>query len=277
MCLVGLLLFGVPFVFYMAGQIASWMMAMMKPARVNDNIVFDFLFMGIFILMQLLQALSQWYFALGSIRQCLYLARGGTGFQANQMFPPFMMFLKVSGFILLVFCITLPVLLPIAAIVGVTVFGVGHNVFANPAADHWTVPLTVAAFLVFIASLCVLMWIHVRLFLGQMFIADRNAGVVDSIKYAWRVSSGNFWMLLLSVLILAILTMMGYILCCVGVVFTVAIFSLGTTLAYLQLTGQPNCLDFPPLPPLHDVNENREWEEAQEGNEEQGSEERGTG
>jgi len=239
MCLVGLLLFGVPMIFYVGSQLSNVMMQTVAPRGGRDTIVFTFLLMGIFFSMMLLQNLAQWYFILGAIRQSLYLARGGIGFQTHQMFPPFMMFLKMVGIMLLIMCITLPMILPAGITYGVAMFTLGvHN--------DMFLPLFTAAIVLFIAAICGMTWVQIRLFLAQMFIADRDAGVIDSMKDAWRISSGNFWMLLLACFVLWIFAMLGFFLCCVGIIMTIAITSLGSVLAYLQLTGQPNCLDYPP-------------------------------
>jgi len=87
-------------------------------------------------------------------------------------------------------------------------------------------------------------WVSVRWYLAYVFLADQNAGVIDSMRYSWRVSLGNFWMLFLASIVLAICAGIGYFFCGVGLILTVAISWLGAALAYLQLTGQPNCLDY---------------------------------
>jgi hypothetical protein len=43
------------------------------------------------------------------------------------------------------------------------------------------------------------------------------------------------------------LSLLGFLACCVGIILTIAMGSLGGVLIYLQLTGQANCLDYPPV------------------------------
>jgi len=253
-CLVGLLLFGVPFVISLIGEILQraavamgvgghpewfWADAEERPA------LFLFLVIGIAlsIFTQALQFLVQCYFALGTMRQGLYLARGGSGFQASQMFPPLMPFLKIIGLYLLIACIFVPLVLlfvvPVFVAVGVTSAGAAAN-------EPHAVGIIVAAVLLYLVGTCVIIWLWIRLHLAQFFLADRDTGIVDSMGIGWDVSRGNFWILLLAVFVLSILAGLGVFLCCIGLVMTVALSWLGGVLAYMQLTGEPNCLDYMP-------------------------------
>ena len=242
MCLVGLIIVifsgvALPFT-YAAGFLQE------KSLAEGNRILFAAALAGN-ICFSILGTILQWYIMFGGIRQCLYFARGGTDLQARLMFPPFMLFLKFIGLTLVLGSIYLGILLLCWLLPGIMFLGAylsgafADNVFATNIMISLFVVCT-------IVGLCVMLWMTMRLFLATIFLADRNAGISSAIQDAWRVSAGNFWMLLLAVIVLAIGTMAGYFLCCVGIILTIALPYLGQVLIYLQLTGQPNCLEYPP-------------------------------
>jgi len=197
------------------------------------------MFILLWIFMHLFQTLTQWYLMLWAIRQCLYIARGGVGFQTDMMFPPPMMFLKMVGVMFLIACINLICLFP--ALITLELAMLMNFQDASGVA----VVLYAATVLFGIVGMCVSIWFSVRLYLAEIFIADRNAEIIVSLKSSWQVTSGNFWMLFMSGIVLGICSISGIILLGVGIILTAAVASLGGTLIYLQLTGQPNCLDYP--------------------------------
>ena len=243
MCYVGLFMAGLPFIFSIGGVLLG---IASEVSATEGHSTLVYVFVGLYVFMLILQKLAQWYLMLGAIRHGLFFARGGTGFQANQMFPPLMMFMKVAGFNLLFLCIVCGILL-LSLLPGGTMLAVAWSidVFAdNGPSSTGIIVLIVAASLFFVAGLYASVWCSMRLLLTQMFIADQNTGIIHSMQYAWRVTSGNFWMLFVSVIIFWIFAMMGLLFFCVGIILTIAVPWLGATLAYMQLTGQPNCLDY---------------------------------
>jgi uncharacterized membrane protein YccC len=84
--------------------------------------------------------------------------------------------------------------------------------------------------------------------LAQAFLAAQNTGIINSIRLACRISLSSFWRLLIATIMLIILSHLGLILFLMGVFLTLPLFWLGMVLAYMQLTGQPNCLDVLPPP-----------------------------
>jgi len=245
MCLLGLVMLGIPLVFIPFDMAVSFIQV---AARTAEN---HFLLMmaGLGrICLLILQCILQWYIALGVLRQCLYLAKGGSGFQSRMIFPPFRGFLKYVGLILVFQCIFLGILLLCAlpsGIIALVAYCAGafsdNNVSANI-----MIPLTIVGVLFAIADFCVMIWFSMRLLLAPVFLVERDAGIGDAIRNAWRVSSGNFWMLFLAMIVLSVGVTLGYCLCCVGIILTITIIVLGTVLIYLQLTGQPNGLDYSP-------------------------------
>jgi len=235
MCLVGLILFGIPVTL---GIICSIFETVAKHIRAEQGLVpLAFVFFGVCVFTQILAQLAQYYLMLGAIRQGLYLARGGTGFQADQMFPPLMMFLKVTAMWILVGCIMLGIVL-------VFLIPVGTMFLVSPDAN---VPIMMMFGLSLFAGGCAVIWLSVRLILAQVFIAE-GAGIIDSLKYAWQATSGNFWMMLVAGIVLGICSLLGVFAFLIGIIITFAISELGLALAYLQLTGQRNCLDYHPVP-----------------------------
>jgi hypothetical protein len=241
-CLVGLVLLLLQMPFQVCGMVANVLAEQIEESWLCT------LFVVVYFLVMICQILVQWYVILGAIRQGLYLSRGGTGFQARQMFPPFMMYLKVVGLMLFFQCVffglALLFILPggIMCLIAQSTGG-----FDTP-----NVMVGVALGVLVLGALCYFVpyiWLAMRLFLAQVFIADQDTGIIDSIRYSWRISSGNFWMIFLTVIVLTACSMLGMFLCCVGCILTMMIMYIGIPLMYLQLTGQPNCLDYPPLPP----------------------------
>jgi membrane-anchored glycerophosphoryl diester phosphodiesterase (GDPDase) len=241
MCLVGLCLVGIPFVLGLCGAGVEITMRAVEKMGNSDFLVI--LLMCCYAFLQIFSTLVQWYLILGAIRQSLYLVRGGVGFQANIMFPPLMVFLKFAGLMFVLFCLYVAVMFPAAIPI---VIGLVLSVFAQNIGPLHVTMLWVVAGCMAIPCGLVMIWLSVRLYLAMCFLADGNAGIVDSITYSWRVSSRNFWMLFIAMLTLLILSMLGYFLCCVGIILTGAIYIFGSALVYLQLTGQPNCLGYPP-------------------------------
>jgi uncharacterized membrane protein len=214
-------------------------------AKLAENRALLTMVIGADICLQILQTILIWYIMLGIIRQCLYTARGGIGFQMNLMFPPFMMFLKMVGLMLILFIIMLLFLLPALGtlLIGALTGTLGEIIRSNHSIA--SVLFVGGLFLSLLVGYCAVIWINIRLYLAWIFIADQDAGIIDSMRYSWQASSGNFWMLLLASLVLGIGSMLGIFLCGVGLILTAAVMCLGIALVYLQLTGQPNCLDCP--------------------------------
>jgi hypothetical protein len=245
MCLIGLVLCVVPFIFAPFSVATSLGQEMVKRME-NKEILFALL-VGCDILIAILQHLVQFYIVLGIIRQGLYLARGGTGFQANLMFPPLMMYLKIVGIYLLIGCISVAILLMPALLILIIGLAVGAFAgFIQHNENLMPVFLTVLIVLIplFLIGWLGVIWVTTRLYLAPFFLADQDTGIIDSMQYSWRVTSGNFWILIVALIVLWILSMLGLILCIVGVILTITVSWLGVVLIYLQLTGQPNCLDY---------------------------------
>ena len=248
MCLVGVLLYGIPVIINICGSVSQFAATTIGKADGPVPLVVSLL--GLNVLLAFCQPLAQWYLTLGAVRQCLYVARGGVGFRADLMFPPFMMFLKMIGLMLVVALVTLGFMLPgtLTAVIGLIMLNPppGEDFFDPSLA----VPLIVIGVPLFILGLCATVWISIRWYLAYVFIADQNTGIIDSMTYSWRISLGNFWILLLAAIVLGICSMVGMVLCCVGIVLTIAVSMLGAALAYLQLTGQPNYLDYATTTPF---------------------------
>jgi len=247
MCLIGLVLFGIAFLFAPLHMLISMLQQVAVRAEGPEAGLFFAVLVGCDWFFSIIQNLLQFYLTLGAIRHALYIARGGTDFQIKLMFPPFMMYLRMIGFSLIFMGISIVVLLPalfliVAGSVFVATTG-GFNA-ESPGPGIIFIALIGTGILCGVIGWCFLIWFGVRMYPAQFFIADRDMGVIDSLKQSWHVSSGNFWALFLGSLVLGLCGTSGMLLCCIGFFLTIAIPWLGGGLAYLQLTGQANCLDY---------------------------------
>jgi len=249
MCLVGLVVIVGMCVFVPFNAAADFILEMERVAE--DTVLLTMALVGK-ISLQILQTIFLWYIILGMIRQCLYLAKGGTGFQARMFFPPFRGFLKYAGLMLVTQCIILSIVLLFAlppAILFAVAYSAGAFADNNNVSAAIIIGTVTIGILCAVTGVCVMIWITTRLYLAPMFLVERDAGIGNAIRDAWRVSSGNVWMLILAMIVLTMGSMLGFCLCCVGIILTYAICMLGMALIYLQLTGQPNGLDYsPPFP-----------------------------
>jgi hypothetical protein len=146
--------------------------------------------------------------------------------------------MKFIGLNLVLFCISAGIMLPVFIPYAIGVMSIISQDFAA----FWA--LFVVAGLLAIPCWCVAIWINTRLLMAGYILADCDTGIADSIIWSWRISSGNFWMLLIAVIVLSVLSTLGVIICCVGIFTTIAFYWFGCALVYLQLTGQPNSLGY---------------------------------
>jgi len=183
-------------------------------AEAEENSVLWTMAAGGGICFAILHTILVWYIILGVTRQCLYLARGGIGLRAKMLFPPLMMFLKFFGLMLVLQCIYMGILLLFMLPPGIAYLGAYlSGAFAdNNFPLEIMIPLVSVGVGCAVAGLCVMTWIAIRLCLAVIFIADRNAGISDAIREAWRVSAGNFWMIFLAMIVLGFCGMLGYFL-----------------------------------------------------------------
>jgi hypothetical protein len=257
MCLVGLFVVGIPAIFEVCKAAVE---EAANVAEVADaaNIAFYKLYKALFAL---LGGLATIYVQVAAVQHCLYTARGGADFQPSLMFPSFFMFLKLFGLNIITACILIPFMilaLPLVIILFIVAF---------PIINAAGIPQFGAGLVIGIVAGCIvgafMIYPAVRLWLAPYFLVDRNMGIIDAVFTAWRVSSGNFWALCAGffVFFMCILCWMipcllviyfveldsdsiaGTLILNVGLVPLIAIIWFGGTLAYLQLTGEPNRLD----------------------------------
>ena len=239
MCLVVLILMIIPMIFGPAGSVMTFI-TQMTVRQGGDDTLFAMLIAGQ-VCLQILQTILQWYIVLGILRQCLYIARGQTDLRMNLLSSPFSLYLKYVGFALafggIQFCVMLPTIIPIS-------IGAAMGTFSQSFDDPVVIGLFVAGGCLALPCYCFLIWLTTRLCLAVFFIVDQNESIANAIIYSWRVSSGNFWLIFIAQFVLGICAVLGMFLCCVGIILTGAIAVFGQALIYLQLTGQPNGLDF---------------------------------
>jgi len=102
---------------------------------------------------------------------------------------------------------------------------------------------TILVTLVYCAGLVLLIipGIIFALMLSQYFylIVDRNVGIIESLELSKQITHGNKLMILVLWLLSVALVFAGFLMCCVGVIFTAPLVSLMYAVAYLAMTGQP--------------------------------------
>ena len=81
--------------------------------------------------------------------------------------------------------------------------------------------------------------------LGLMFsqflylIVDRNMGIVESLEVSAQITRGNKVTIFLLWFVSLGLVLAGFLMCCVGLIFTGPLVNLMWVVAYLAMTGQP--------------------------------------
>jgi hypothetical protein len=93
--------------------------------------------------------------------------------------------------------------------------------------------------------LCLLpgIYLALRFAVAQAVVVDENLGPIDAMKRSWELT-GAAWVQILLLGMLAILvTLAGFLACCVGVFVTAPVLMLASVYMYLTLKGQE-----PPMP-----------------------------
>jgi uncharacterized membrane protein len=69
------------------------------------------------------------------------------------------------------------------------------------------------------------------------FIVDRGAGVIESLKLSSKITAGNKWQLFLFGIVVALVSMLGFILLGVGILATAPIVMLASAYVYRKLSA----------------------------------------
>ena len=88
--------------------------------------------------------------------------------------------------------------------------------------------------------LCLLPGFYVipKTFLAPFYVLDRRMTAIQAIQAAWNDSNDNFWPLLGAWLLVALFAACGYLLCCVGVIYTIPVSYVAYAIVYRHLTGE---------------------------------------
>jgi uncharacterized membrane protein len=96
-----------------------------------------------------------------------------------------------------------------------------------------------AGFAVMLLGLVPFFYFWARLFMFvPYFVIDRGAGVIESIKANWAVTRGHGWGWTLVAFVLFTIWYLGTLPCGMGEPFTLPIFHLVLTAAYLRISRQ---------------------------------------
>lgn len=90
--------------------------------------------------------------------------------------------------------------------------------------------------------LCVLpgIYLAIRLLLAPYYVIDRQMDCMTAIKTCWNDMSGQWWMLLLALLLFLLINIGGFMACCVGLLVTQPITELASALIYRSISSDRN-------------------------------------
>ena len=75
------------------------------------------------------------------------------------------------------------------------------------------------------------------LFFG-FFVVDREEGPVGALKASWRATNGSKGKLFILALLMILISIAGYLACCVGILVALPVIQLAMAFAYMKLTGE---------------------------------------
>ena len=86
----------------------------------------------------------------------------------------------------------------------------------------------------------IMTWIGMRIYLAMVYIVDRNAGVMESLRSSDQAMQGNKLAVLVTMLLGGVVSLPVMCFTCgVGTILIVSTFSVARCLTYLLITGQP--------------------------------------
>lgn len=94
---------------------------------------------------------------------------------------------------------------------------------------------TIGFFLLIIPGLIAILF----LYFATYFLLDQNLGPFDAIKASFNLVRRDLGKALVWAIVAFLVTVVGVCLCCVGLLVTVPIATIGTAYTYKKLTGQP--------------------------------------
>ncbi|MHB9026974.1 MAG: hypothetical protein ACYC7E_22795 [Armatimonadota bacterium] len=75
------------------------------------------------------------------------------------------------------------------------------------------------------------------LFLALPYMVDRKSGAIEAMSFSWAAASSNFWLFVLFVFIIQMLSWVGMSACCIGLVFTIGFYPIAQAVAYESSFG----------------------------------------
>lgn len=63
-------------------------------------------------------------------------------------------------------------------------------------------------------------YVAVRLIFSEYAVIDQNMGIIEAMKYSWRITKGSFWRLFGAAIVGGLVYLAGFAVCCVGFCFT---------------------------------------------------------
>lgn len=130
------------------------------------------------------------------------------------------------------------------------------NAYNGQKADTSAYKMPLATYVKFIAACiayCILVWvglicciipgiiIGVRLMFTPFILLDEpETELTEAFKKSWVMTSGNFWSLFGLLIVALLINVVGFVCCCIGVIFTAVMAVFMMVIAYYQLKDNVN-------------------------------------
>lgn len=102
-------------------------------------------------------------------------------------------------------------------------------------------PVGIVCYIVF--SVILGIFLGVRLSFVQMSVAVDNVGFGEAFSRSWNMTKGNFWAIIMLFIVSLGILILGFLACCVGVLFSTVIVNFVYLLAYFELKGDDQLED----------------------------------
>ena len=119
--------------------------------------------------------------------------------------------------------------LPFALVVGALAWAAAERALPEEA-------LVAVAVLTTIVVLVLVVYVQLGLAFVAQAVALEGLRPIDALGRSWQIARGHRWQLLLYWIVLIVFTLLGFCLCCIGVLFTSALARVAATESYLAWT-----------------------------------------
>ena len=93
-----------------------------------------------------------------------------------------------------------------------------------------------------LATLALSAYLYAKFGFFQAAMVDRNMGVVEAFRESSRLTRGNKWTVIGLILVIWLITLAGFLMLCIGVIFTIPLTTLAWFIAYKWMLHGPQAL-----------------------------------